>query len=137
VAAHDAAGAGGALPVFAMDPTLLDSAGSARLGALPEAPSGARESFDDALVVRPGRPEEVLPALVREVRAAGRRTRSLRPTHAHGATTAGGDPRWCPPSCDGTASLARGPGPPGPGGHLGYDDGYPAPIVDGPSRQSA
>jgi deoxyribodipyrimidine photo-lyase len=67
VAAHDAAGAGGALPVFAMDPTLLDSAGSARLGALHEAPSGARESFDDALVVRHGRPEEVLPA-----RAAGR-----------------------------------------------------------------
>ncbi|HEY5515120.1 MAG TPA: deoxyribodipyrimidine photo-lyase, partial [Pengzhenrongella sp.] len=70
MAAHDAAGAGGALPVFAMDPTLLDSAGSARLGAPPEAPSGARESFDDALVVRPGRPEEVLPALVREVRAS-------------------------------------------------------------------
>jgi deoxyribodipyrimidine photo-lyase len=70
VAAYDAAGAGGVLPVFVVDPTLLASAGPARLAALHEALSGARESFDDALVVRHGRPEEVLPALVREVRAA-------------------------------------------------------------------
>jgi len=70
VAAHDAAGAGGVLPVFVVDPTLLASAGPARLAALHEALSGARESFDDALVVRHGRPEDVLPALVREVRAA-------------------------------------------------------------------
>ncbi|PVU81465.1 deoxyribodipyrimidine photolyase (plasmid) [Cellulomonas sp. WB94] len=70
VAAHDAAGAGGVLPVFVVDPTLTASAGPARLAALHEALSGARESFDDALVVRHGRPEEVLPALAREVRAA-------------------------------------------------------------------
>jgi len=69
VAAAGAAGAGGVLPVFVVDPTLTASAGSARLAALHEAVSGAGESFDDALVVRHGRPEEVLPALVREVRA--------------------------------------------------------------------
>ena len=70
VAAHDAAAGAGVLPVFVVDPTLIASAGSERLAALHEALSGARESFDDALVVRHGRPEEVLPALAREVRAA-------------------------------------------------------------------
>jgi deoxyribodipyrimidine photo-lyase len=69
-AAHDAAGAGGVLPVFVADPTLLASAGTSRVAALHDALAGARESFEDALVVRYGRPEEVLPALVREVRAA-------------------------------------------------------------------
>jgi deoxyribodipyrimidine photo-lyase len=67
------------LPVFVVEPTLIASAGAARLAALHEALSGARESFDDALVVRHGRPEEVLPALVREVRAAS--------AHATGETT--------------------------------------------------
>ncbi|HEX7806474.1 MAG TPA: deoxyribodipyrimidine photo-lyase [Cellulomonas sp.] len=69
VAAHDGAGAGGVLPVFVVDSTLVASAGPARLAALHEALAGAHESFDDALVLRHGRPEEVLPALAREVGA--------------------------------------------------------------------
>lgn len=44
-AAHDAAGAGGVLPVFVADPTLLASAGTARVAALHEALAGACESF--------------------------------------------------------------------------------------------
>ncbi|MCL3863276.1 deoxyribodipyrimidine photo-lyase [Actinotalea sp. K2] len=69
VAAHEAAGPGGVLPVFVADPTLLASAGGPRLAALHDALTGVQESFDGALVIRHGRPEEVLPALVEEVGA--------------------------------------------------------------------
>ncbi len=57
------------LPLFVVDPTLVEAAGPARLAALGEALSAARESFDDALVVRVGRPEDVVAQVVREAGA--------------------------------------------------------------------
>lgn len=69
VAAH---GAGGpVLPLFVADPALLGSAGTARLSALHEALRGVHAAYDGALVVRSGRPEDVVPAVVREVGATG------------------------------------------------------------------
>ncbi|MCV2392881.1 DNA photolyase family protein [Actinotalea sp. M2MS4P-6] len=57
------------VPVFVLDPGLLEAAGPARVGALREALAGVADAVDGALVVRRGRPEDVLPTLVREARA--------------------------------------------------------------------
>jgi deoxyribodipyrimidine photo-lyase len=57
------------LPLFIADPALLASAGPARTAALREALEAFDAATDGALVVRYGRPEEVLPAVVREVGA--------------------------------------------------------------------
>ncbi|KGM11387.1 cryptochrome/photolyase family protein [Cellulomonas carbonis] len=67
LAAHEAGGP--VLPLFVADPALVASAGTARLSALHEALRGVHDSYDGALVVRTGRPEEVVPAVVREVGA--------------------------------------------------------------------
>jgi len=67
VAAHESAGGGGVLPVFVADPRLLGPSG--RVAALVEALASLDETYDGALVIRYGRPVEVLPALVREVGA--------------------------------------------------------------------
>ncbi|WP_199424761.1 cryptochrome/photolyase family protein [Actinotalea solisilvae] len=66
-AAHDAGGA--VLPVFVLDPTLLASAGDVRTACLVDALRALEEPYDGAVVVRSGRPEEVLPALAAEVGA--------------------------------------------------------------------
>lgn len=68
VAAHEAGGP--VVPVFVADPALLASAGAPRLAALHQALTGLREATDGALVVRQGRPEDVVPALALEVGAA-------------------------------------------------------------------
>ncbi len=70
-AAHAAAQGtgGGILPLFVADPALLGSAGPARTGALAQALRSVDEAYDGALVVRWGRPEDVVPAVVAEVRA--------------------------------------------------------------------
>lgn len=67
LAAHEAGG--DVLPVFVADPTLLASAGPVRRAHLAAALAAARESYDGALVVRVGRPEAEIAALVREVGA--------------------------------------------------------------------
>lgn len=67
VAAHEAGGP--VVPVFVADPALLASAGAPRLAALHQALADLREATDDALVVRSGRPDDVVPALAREVGA--------------------------------------------------------------------
>jgi deoxyribodipyrimidine photo-lyase len=67
VEAHRAAGAGGVLPVFVVDPRLWRS--TARTQALAEVLESLRDTYDGALVIRLGRPEEVVPGLVREVGA--------------------------------------------------------------------
>ncbi|WP_372594776.1 deoxyribodipyrimidine photo-lyase [Actinotalea sp.] len=71
VAAHEAAQGsdGRVLPLFVADPTLLASAGPARLAALHEALTELDEAYDGALVVRRGRPQEVVPALAAELGA--------------------------------------------------------------------
>ncbi len=68
-AAHEAAGSGGIVPLFVADPALLASAGPARLAALHEALTEVQEAYDGALVVRWGRPEDVVPALATELGA--------------------------------------------------------------------
>jgi deoxyribodipyrimidine photo-lyase len=67
------------LPLFVVDPALVEGAGHARLGALHEALTAAQESFDGALVVRVGRPEDVVPQVVREADAGS--------VHVSGETT--------------------------------------------------
>lgn len=67
-AAHEA-GTGTVLPVFVVDPTLVRTAGAVRLTCLQDALANAAAAYDGALVLRNGRPEDVLPALVREVGA--------------------------------------------------------------------
>lgn len=64
-----AAGTGSVVPVFVLDPA-FDGAGAARREALHAALRSLHEATDGALVVRRGRPEEVIPALVRETGAA-------------------------------------------------------------------
>ncbi len=68
--AHAAAGPGGVLPLFVADPTLLASAGPVRLAALHEALTEAQQAYDGALVVRWGRPEDVVPATAAEIGAS-------------------------------------------------------------------
>lgn len=63
-------GTGGpVLPVFVLDPALLASAGEVRTAALLAALRALQASYDGALVVRSGRPDQVLPALAAEVGA--------------------------------------------------------------------
>ncbi|MGB3184582.1 MAG: deoxyribodipyrimidine photo-lyase [Ornithinimicrobium sp.] len=64
-AAHNAAGGGRILPVFVLDPTLLEQS-SVRTSCLLTALAAVQESYDGSLVLRAGAPEEVIPALVRE-----------------------------------------------------------------------
>lgn len=68
LAAHDAGGA--VVPLFVADPALLASAGPPRLAALHQALAGLRDATDGALVVRHGRPDDVVAAVAREVGAA-------------------------------------------------------------------
>lgn len=60
--------AGEVLPVFVVDP-VFDGAGAARAAALRTALAALHASTDGALVVRSGRPEQVLPSLVDEAGA--------------------------------------------------------------------
>jgi len=71
VAAHEAAqGSGGdVLPLFVADPALLTTAGPARRAALTEALTALHDAYDGALVVRWGRPADVVPAVAAEVGA--------------------------------------------------------------------
>ena len=71
VAAHEAAGDGRVLPFFVVDPALTGSAGASRLACLADALSALTESYDGAVVLRHGRPQDVIPALVREVATTG------------------------------------------------------------------
>ncbi|SDD45392.1 deoxyribodipyrimidine photo-lyase [Auraticoccus monumenti] len=60
---------GPVLPVFVLDPALLATAGPVRTHCLFEALGALHGATDGALVLRTGRPSEVLPALAREVGA--------------------------------------------------------------------
>lgn len=64
----EAAAAGEVLPVFIVDPA-FDGAGDARTAALRTALAALHRATDGALIIRSGRPEQVLPALVDEVGA--------------------------------------------------------------------
>lgn len=66
-AAH--ADGGEVLPVFVLDPTLLDAAGPVRSAALVEVLRATDESYDGHLVVLEGDPAEVLPELAGQVGA--------------------------------------------------------------------
>lgn len=66
-AAHETGGP--VLPVFVLDPALLASAGEVRTASLLAALRALRTSYDGALVVRSGRPDQVLPVLAAEVGA--------------------------------------------------------------------
>lgn len=61
--------AGPVLPVFVLDPTLLASAGDVRTACLVDALGALDEPYGGSLVVRSGRPEDVLPALAADVGA--------------------------------------------------------------------
>ena len=70
--AHAAAGSGpsdGVLPLFVVDPALLAGAGTVRTAGLHEALAALSDAYDGALVLRVGRPVDVLPSVVREVGA--------------------------------------------------------------------
>ncbi len=69
-AAHEAADGGMVLPLFVLDPRLLDGAGTARRAALRDALDRARSAYDDALVVRVGDPADVLPQVAAQIGAA-------------------------------------------------------------------
>ncbi len=69
-AACEAAAGGRVLPLFVLDPTLLE-ASPVRTHCLLDALEGLRRSYDGALVLRTGHPEQVVPAVVREAGAAG------------------------------------------------------------------
>ncbi|MBO1751131.1 deoxyribodipyrimidine photo-lyase [Actinotalea sp. BY-33] len=70
-AAAEAAGDSTVLPVFVADPTLLGSSGPARTASLRDALTELDAALDGALVIRHGRPEDVIPALAREIGATG------------------------------------------------------------------
>lgn len=61
-AAHEADG-GRILPIFVVDPTLIGTS-DVRDACLADALRHARETYDDALVIRHGRPEQVIPEVV-------------------------------------------------------------------------
>ncbi len=69
VAAAEAADGGRVLPVFVLDPVLLGSAGDTRARVLLDTLRATGARYDGALVIRRGRPEEVLASLVRETGA--------------------------------------------------------------------
>lgn len=66
-AAHETGGP--VLPVFVLDPALLASAGEVRTASLLAALRALQASYDGALVVRSGRPDQVLPTLAAEAGA--------------------------------------------------------------------
>lgn len=66
----EAASEGDVLPLFVLDPVLLDGAGTVRQVALHQALTALDESLDGALVVRIGRPAEVVPRMAADVGAA-------------------------------------------------------------------
>lgn len=68
-AAVEAASDSTVLPVFVADPALLASSAPARTAALRDALASVDRAYDGALVVRRGRPEVVIAALVRETGA--------------------------------------------------------------------
>lgn len=76
-----AAEAGEVLPVFVVDPAFED-AGVPRTAALRTALAALHRATDGALIVRSGRPEQVIPALAAEVGADA--------VHVSGETTPGG-----------------------------------------------
>ncbi len=67
-AAHSAADGGRVLPVFVLDPALLEQS-AVRSHCLLTAVERAQAAYDGAIVVRTGAPEEVIPALVEEAGA--------------------------------------------------------------------
>jgi deoxyribodipyrimidine photo-lyase len=67
--AHGSADGGRVLPVFVLDPRLLDQS-PVRTHLLICALRAAQRSFDGAIVLRRGRPEEQVPRLASEVEAA-------------------------------------------------------------------
>lgn len=68
-AAQEAADGGTVVPLFVLDPQLLDACGPARLAALRHALTSAHAAYDGALVVRTGDPAEVVAQVVREADA--------------------------------------------------------------------
>ncbi len=68
-AAHEAAEGGRVLPVFVLDPALM-SGSAVRTHCLLSALESAQASYDGAIVLRTGKPTEVLPALVQEAGAS-------------------------------------------------------------------
>lgn len=68
-AVEAAAAGGGVVPLFVLDPRLLDAAGDARTACLLRALRHLDEACDGRLVVRTGRPEEVVPAVAAEAAA--------------------------------------------------------------------
>lgn len=79
VAAHESAGAGGVLPLFVVDPGLMSAAGAPRVAALREALVALQGACDGAMVIRTGRPEDVVRAVAREARVTS--------VHVTGETT--------------------------------------------------
>lgn len=77
-AAAEQADGGRVVPLFVLEPRLLGQS-PVRTAALVQALASVRESYDGALVLRTGRAEEVLPAVVRETGAAA--------VHVSGETT--------------------------------------------------
>ena len=65
-----AAGGAGVVPVFVLDPAILDSAGDVRRGWLAATLRAAAEAYDGRLCLRVGDPREELPRLAREVGAS-------------------------------------------------------------------
>ncbi|MBA2696413.1 MAG: deoxyribodipyrimidine photo-lyase [Actinobacteria bacterium] len=68
-AAHDAADGGRVLPVFVLDPRLLEES-AVRTHCLLSALESAQQAYDGAIVLRTGDPEQVVPDLVREIDAS-------------------------------------------------------------------
>ncbi len=69
LAAAQDAGGSGVLPLFVLDPALLDPAGPSRTAWLFRSLRAWSDSTDGALVVRTGRPEDVVRQVAREVGA--------------------------------------------------------------------
>jgi deoxyribodipyrimidine photo-lyase len=64
-----AAESGSVTPLFVLDPTLWESGGPVRRAWLAASVLAARDAYDGALVIRRGRPEEVVPAVADEAGA--------------------------------------------------------------------
>ncbi|GAB2980328.1 cryptochrome/photolyase family protein [Nocardioides montaniterrae] len=75
MAAADAAGASGVVPLFVLDPALLEPSGAPRvaflLRSLRALDADLRRHGAAGLVVRSGRPEDVVPAVAAEAAASG------------------------------------------------------------------
>jgi len=64
-----AAESGSVTPLFVLDPTLWESGGPVRRAWLAASVLAARDAYDGALLIRRGRPEEVVPAVADEAGA--------------------------------------------------------------------